>query len=172
MDLRIFVPGEADEAHLSLLLGFAQRLSRAVGADEQVGIVVEGDAVNLPEVEMIGLQPAQRLFQHLHRQSRLAAVGADLGHQEDLVATALQAFAHPDLRLAAVVLPAVVEEGDAAVDGLLHEANRCLLVGRVAQVMATHTQGRDLDVALSELAKGNAAAVLCHRSNSTRRTRI
>ncbi len=48
--------GESDEPHFALFFGFAQGFGRAVGANEQLGIVVESNAVNLPEIEVIGLQ--------------------------------------------------------------------------------------------------------------------
>ena len=67
-------------------------------------------------------------------------MGADLRHQEDLVATPFQTIAHPNFRLAAMILPAVVEEGDAAIDGFLHDADRGLLVSGVAQMVAAKTQ--------------------------------
>ena len=145
MDAGIFVAGKADEAHFALLLRFAQGFGGAIRANEQLGIVVEGDAVDLPQVEMIGLQPAQRLFQHLHGEASVAAVRADLGHQEDFVAAALQALAHPVFGFAAVVFPAVVEERDAAVDGLLNESNGGGDVGSVAEVMAAEAECRNTE---------------------------
>ena len=79
-------PGEADEAHLALLLGLVERFEHAALGVGQFGVVVEADAVDLPQVEVVGLEPAQRLVEHLHGQVRAAAVRADLGHEEDLVA--------------------------------------------------------------------------------------
>ena len=86
MDGGIFVAGETDEADFALFLGLVERFGGAVGADKKFGIVVEADAVNLPEVEMIGLKAAQGLFEHLHGEGAFAAVGADFGHEEDFVA--------------------------------------------------------------------------------------
>ena len=61
----ILVPGESDEAHFALLLRLAQRFGGAVRADEQFGIVIEADAVNLPQVEMIGLQAAAAIVRSI-----------------------------------------------------------------------------------------------------------
>ena len=58
--------GEADEAYFALLLGFEQRLCSTTGTNEQFGIILKDDAVNLPEVEVVGLKTTQRLFEHLH----------------------------------------------------------------------------------------------------------
>ncbi len=64
--------------------------------------------VKLHQVDVIGLQPLQRLVE-------LATVGAllavDLGHQENLLAVAVpQSLPHPDFALAVVVVPAVVQK--------------------------------------------------------------
>ena len=150
MDRRVLVAGEADEAHLALLLGLVERLQDAALGVGQLGIVVEGDAVDLPQVEMVGLQPAQRLLEHLQRQVRAAAVRADLGHQEDLVAPALEGPAQPVLGSAVLVLPAVVEEGDAGVDGLVDEPDRLVDGLEVAEVVAADTEGRHLDPGATE----------------------
>ena len=99
---------------------------------------------------MVGLQPAQRLVEHLHRQIRAAAVGADLGHEEDLVAPALEATAEPVLGAAVPVLPAVVEKGDAGIDGLVDEPDRLLDRLEIAEVMAAEPQRRHLDAGAAE----------------------
>src|SRR3982751_5008858 len=101
--------------------------------------------MNLPEIEVIGLQPPQRLFQHLHRQLGTAAVRAYLGHQENLLAAALERPAHPILRSAVEVLPAVIEKIDAGSNGLVNEFDRLLDAAQAADVMAAHADGRYAD---------------------------
>src|SRR5579875_3176402 len=59
MNVWIFVPCEPDEPNLALLLRLHQRLSRATRSYEQLGIVVEADAMDLPQIQVIGLQPPQ-----------------------------------------------------------------------------------------------------------------
>src|SRR6266849_1396095 len=88
MDFEVLVPGKTDETYLAVLLGFGKSLSRAIGANEQLRIIVEGHAVDLPEIKMIGLQAMERFFQHLQGQAGVTAMGTRLGHQKDLVATA------------------------------------------------------------------------------------
>ncbi len=90
VNCRVFVAGEADEARLALLLGLVEGLQHAALGVGKFGVVVEGDIVDLPEVEVVGLVAAQRLLEHLHAQNGAAAVRADLGHEEDLVALTLQ----------------------------------------------------------------------------------
>jgi hypothetical protein len=78
--------------------------------------------VVLDQVDAVGLQTAERFVQ----LSRGLALGAavDLGHQEYPVPIAvLERLAHPELALALVVVPAIVHEGDAAIDRGAHDAN-------------------------------------------------
>jgi hypothetical protein len=49
VDGRILVPTETDETHLALFLRLLKRFGRAIRADEQIGVVLTGNAVNLPE---------------------------------------------------------------------------------------------------------------------------
>ncbi len=65
------------------------------------------NAVNLPEVQVVGLQSAERLFEHLRGKRSVATVGADLCHQEDLVAPTFKAQAEPGLSFAAIVFPRI-----------------------------------------------------------------
>ena len=144
MNRGIFVPGKSQESHLAFLLGLEQSLSRSVGPNEQFRIVVPANAMHLPQIQMIGLQPIQRLLEHPRRDHRLAAVGADLGHQKHFVPAAFQPFSHPVFGLPAVVFPAVVKERYPAIDRFLHDADRRPLVGGIAQVVSTKSQGRDI----------------------------
>ena len=106
--------------------------------------------MNLPEIEMIGLQAAQRFLQHPHREVLVAAMRADLGHQETWSRRAFQAFAHPVFGFAAMIFPAVVEEGDAAVDGFVHQADSGLLVFGVAEMVAAESERGNLVAVPSE----------------------
>jgi hypothetical protein len=77
-------------------------------------------------------------------------VGADLCHDEDLAALALQRPAEPVLGAAIPVFPAVVEEGDAGVDGLVDEPDGLVHGREVAQVMAAESQRRHLGAGAAE----------------------
>src|SRR5205085_2935801 len=78
-----------------------------------------------------------------HRDLPVAAVRTDLGHQEDLVTPALQRVSQPLLAPAVVVLPGVVEEGQARVDCLVDEGDRILQRGHGAEVIAAESENRD-----------------------------
>ena len=80
MKSRILVPGEANESRLPLLLGLIKRLEHATFGVSKFRVVVVDDSMNLPEIEMIGAEPAQRLFEHLQCQSAAAPMSADFGH--------------------------------------------------------------------------------------------
>ena len=59
----------------------------------------------------------------------LLRAAVDLGHQEHLVPIAvLEGLAHPDLALAVVVVPGVVQEVDPAIDRGVDDVDRQLLV--------------------------------------------
>jgi hypothetical protein len=77
-------------------------------------------------------------------------VGADLGHEEDLFAPALEAPAEPILGAAVPVLPAVVEKGDAGVQRLVDEPDGLLHRLEVAEVMAAEPQRRYLGAGATE----------------------
>src|SRR5207248_1121767 len=89
----------------------------------QGGVIVETDTVNLPEIEMIGAQTAQRLVEHLQGEGGAPAMRADFRHEKDLVAAASKRPPHPLLGLAGVVFPAIVEKPDAGIDGAMNKAN-------------------------------------------------
>ncbi len=110
MDFGIFVAGESDEADFALLLGGEQGFGSAVRSEDQVGIVFVDHFVNLPEIEMIGLQAAKRFFQHAHGDFLIASVGADLGHHESLIPLSFQRFAEALFAEAVVIFPGVVEK--------------------------------------------------------------
>ena len=70
----------------------------------------------LHEIDAIGLQPFERLVELPHRFGVRSPV--DLRHQKDLLPVAiLERLSHAGLARAVVVVPAVVQEVDAAVDG-------------------------------------------------------
>src|ERR1700722_12048103 len=153
MHRRTLMARESDEANLAVFLGLNQRLRRAVRANKQIGIVFEGDAVDLPQIQMIGLESAQRFFEHPHRQRLIAPVRANLRHQENLVALSFEARAHPDFAFPAMIFPAIVEEIDPAVDRLRNQADGRLLVFGIAQMVPSESQSRNADACFSERAR-------------------
>src|SRR5277367_810582 len=84
----VLVAGKSDIPYLSFFLGLCQSFRGAVLPNEQLRIVIEADAVDLPKVQVVGSVPMQRLFEHAKRKSLVAPMGADLGHQEHAISQA------------------------------------------------------------------------------------
>ena len=107
--------------------------------------------MELHEVDDAGAEPVQRLIDLQRGGFGVAAV--DLGHEEDALPVAiLESLAHADLAGPGVVIPAVVEEGDAAVDGGADEADALLGIGLLADVEAAEADGGDAFAGAAELA--------------------
>ena len=68
-----------------------------------------------------------------------------LRHEKDLVAVSVaQRLSHADLAGATIVVPTVVHEGDASIDGAADESDALLFIGLFADVIAAETDGRYL----------------------------
>src|ERR1700722_8679210 len=93
--------------------------------------------MDLPEIEVVGLQASQRFFQHAHGDLFVAAVGADLGHDEGLIALALERLADALFAEAIVVLPCVVEKSHTVIERLGDNLRRSLIsFGRAEMIAA------------------------------------
>ena len=157
MDLRILVAGEADEANLAGFLGFESRFEAALFEDP-VGIVVVDHFVELPEIEVVGLEATEGLVEIAQRTGVVAF--AVLGHEEDLIAAVIhfQSFAHDLFGVAVVIVPGVVEEGEAFVDGGVHDADGFRVFLDAADVPAAEAGHRDLYAGAAEGTLGEAGA--------------
>jgi hypothetical protein len=138
------------EANFAVFLGFFQRFSSPIGANKKLWIIIEGHAVNLPEIQVIGLKSPQRFFQHGKRETGVPAVGASLSHQKHFVPTALQPRTHPQFRFSSAILPAIVEKCNSTVDGLMNHLYGCLFIRRFTEMMAAKPERRNLRIGASE----------------------
>src|SRR6266436_7276928 len=77
-------------------------------------------------------------------------MGANLGHQENFVAPALQAESHPFLAAMAIVFPRIVEEGYACVHRLLNQAHGRLDRSHSPKMISAKSDDRDLFASPSE----------------------
>src|SRR5690606_26330778 len=99
MDLRVLVAGEADVAHLALLLREVGRLDPAARREDAVRILVVDALVEHPEIDDVGLQTAKAVLEMLHRRLLVAAMV--LRHEVDLLApAAFERVSQPALALA------------------------------------------------------------------------
>ena len=107
--------------------------------------------MELDEVDGIGAEAAEGLVELAGEAS--GGVAVRLGHEEDLLAVAVaESVAHALLGAAAVVVPGIVHEGDAAVDGDAHQAQGGCVVVNVAEVGSAEADERDLFAGAAELA--------------------
>ncbi len=144
-------PSEANETHFPFLLRL-QRLRQAALLDHPVGVIVVVDLVELPQVEYVGPQAAQALFEVLPRATGVALTV--LGHEEDFLAVSplSKCLAHDLLAAAVVVVPGVVKEGEAVIDGGVHDLDRLVLVLDGANVPTAQANDGNAHARLSQLA--------------------
>ncbi len=120
VDGGVFVAGESDVANLAGLLRGDGGFDGAAWGEDAVGVFEADDLVELDEVDHVGLEAAEGLLKLFVVFVSGAAI--HFGHEEDLLAIAVaKSLSHADFGDAVVVVPAVVEEGDAAVDAGVDE---------------------------------------------------
>ena len=165
VDERVLVPGEPDEAQLALFFRFENPRHRAVLAEDLIRVFHADDLVVLHEVEPVGLEAGKRFLDLAH--GGLLGAAVDLGHLEHFIAVAvLQRLAGAQFAGAQVVVPGVVHERDAAVDGAAHQFDRFLLGGDLAEVESAHAdEGNHLARAAERTVDHVALALLAlHRA--------
>src|SRR5713101_2017662 len=109
MDVRTLVSSEADVADLALLFCFQHGFHPATCAHDSSRVGVSNDFVELQQIDMVGLQTAERFLELLSRG--LFCPPINLGHEEGPFPVAVsQCLTHANFTLSAVVVPAVVEE--------------------------------------------------------------
>ncbi len=151
VDDGVLVAGESDVAEFAGLLGGESGFHGSAGYEDAVGVFHADDLVELDEVDHVGLESAEGLFELAVECGGGAAV--DFGHEEDLGAVAVaECLAHADFADAVVVVPAVVHEGDAVVDGFVDECDAVGGVGLTTDVVSAETDGGDLFSGGSEIA--------------------
>ena len=142
VDDGVFVTGEADVAEFACLLGGESGFHGSARGEDAVGVFHADDLVELDEVDHVGLESAEGLFELAVECGGGASV--DFGHEEDLGAVAVaEGLAHADFADAVVVVPAVVHEGDAVVDGFVDEGDAVLGVGLASDVVSAEADGGD-----------------------------
>ena len=151
MDFRVLVSGETDVTQLSCLPRRQQGGVGAVIGEDAVRVFEAEHLVMLDQVDAVGFQPAQRLFELPGRF--LPGAPVDLRHQKRPVAVPVaQGPPHPPLTLPAVVVPGVVEKVDPPVQRRAHDAQgRRFGQIRKTEVPAAKADGRNLLPRAAEL---------------------
>jgi glyoxylase-like metal-dependent hydrolase (beta-lactamase superfamily II) len=130
-------------------------------------LIVERDFVDLPEIQVVRAQPPERVLELAHGDLAVAPVRADLRHQERLLATAGEGLAHSLFAHAVVVVPRVVEERDARVDGLVHQADGVGVGLRHDHVPAAHAENRHAHAGAAERTGRNVGGGFRHDGHLT-----
>src|SRR5262249_22632822 len=158
-DVRVFVPSETDVAELAGLASLDERPMRAVFVEDAMRVFVSQHFMVLDEIDAVGLEAAQRLVELT--RGLLGRSSIDLRqHEAFLTKSAAERRAHAPLAGAAIVVPAVVEKRDPAVDRGLDEAigqRRADMWQR--EVPAAKADGRHTLARVAENASGNFAHV-------------
>src|SRR5258708_26156240 len=122
--------------------GFYYGLDGATGCEDPVRIFQSNNLMELHQVDAIRLQPLQR-FVDLPGGG-LPGPAVNLRHEEDSLAVAVaQRLAHADFADAAIIIPAVVHEGQPPIDGAADNRNTLRFVSLFADVIPTQADGRD-----------------------------
>jgi len=163
MDQGVLMTREADVAALSRFLRGLDRFHRAAFGEDPVGVLEPDHFVDLEQVDVVRPQPLQGLVDLPRRVLVRAAV--DLGHEEDLVAEPLEGLPHAQFADAVVVVPAVVHESDACIDGGADDPDRVgFLVDRAEVVAADADEGdaiaRAAEAAVPHVTRDGLAGVL------------
>ena len=155
--------GEAEVADLALLDRLEGGVDGAILGEDPVGVIVVAHLVELPEVEMVGLEPSGGCLRDRPCAS-LAVRPQHLVIRKTLSRSfpSDEGLAHPLLGEAVVVVPGVVEEGDPFMHGLwisfrLWDSSRD---GGVGATPAPQADQADHLAGLAQGAERDAALVL------------
>ncbi len=144
VDQRILVTGEADEAKLARLARVFERGLCTVFIEDTEGVFVADDFVMLNEVDAVCFEAGEAFVELTG--SLFVGTAVYLGHQEGFLPVAIaQGLAHAGFAEAAVVIPTVVEEVHAAIEGSADEAQGERFVDVLeAEVPASEADGGNL----------------------------
>src|SRR5215469_5758743 len=151
MNIGTLVSRKTNEANLAGFLCCENSFESSTWSKDAIWISVPNDFVKLKQVDAVGLEPAERFVELATRGGFVSPI--DLGHQEGFFAvTIAKRFAHANFTLAAVVVPAVVQEIDALIEGLANDGDALVGVGLLAQVIAANANQRDSFAGAAKLA--------------------
>src|SRR5215469_3714182 len=132
--------GHADKPGQLLFTSLEQTLHRAAGSLDFCEVVALAKAMDVYEVDLVGLQSLQAVFQAL-KEGVASSVG-NLGGQPDLFAPRSHDLAHTRLALSVAVGVGGIQIGDAQVNGVVERRQGLLLVF-IHQEAATAPKSED-----------------------------
>src|SRR5580704_8173421 len=111
----ILVSGKTDVADFPCFSGLQHRFLSSAFAKDAVGVLGTNHFVMLEEINVVGLQSLQRIVQLTCRFFFGPTI--DFCHQKDFLTVDLpKSLTHPNFALAVVVVPAIVQKGDSAIN--------------------------------------------------------
>jgi hypothetical protein len=140
IDSRMLMSVESHEADLPLLLCPGKGCENTVTRVDHLGVIVVDDLMNLPDVQMIGLQTGKRRIQHAHCSVLVAAMRTDGAHHDDFVSFAFESDSKLLFAEASMKLPGIVENVDPVVDGFGNHIVHLSLISNGAEMEAAHAQ--------------------------------
>src|SRR5665213_1830202 len=172
VNMRVLMAGKSDKANLARAFGIEKGFHGAMRREDAVGVVEADYFVVLEKIDMIDPQTLQRFVNLLRGFFFRAPI--DLGHDESLRAvTVPERLTHPDLALPVVVIPGIVHEFQARIDG---GANDLHSIGtgklRLTDVRASQTDHRNFLSRAAKHARWDASgcgfSTLCCGHNNSR----
>src|SRR5665811_2196876 len=143
MNVRIFVTGESDVANLARFLGLQNGFHGSALRKYAIRIIEANDFMMLYQIDMVCLEAFQTCFDL--PPSNLFSAAINFCHQKYLLTISVfQGLTHPHFTLAFVVVPTVIHERNAAINGGAHQAD-ALVVGEpmLRNMEPTHPNGGD-----------------------------
>src|ERR1022692_1342246 len=126
MNVRIFVTGESDVANLARFLGLQNGFHGSALRKYAIGIIEANDFMMLHQIDVVCLEAFQTSFDLPLRNLFSAAI--NFCHQKYLLTISVfQGLTHPHFTLAFVVVPTVIHERNAAINGGAHQADALVL---------------------------------------------
>src|SRR5208283_459807 len=160
MDRGIFVPSETDKADLAGFLRLECRFEAAARTKNALRIAHANNFVELEKINMVGLESAQRLVDL--QGGGLFGLAVNFGHEKGLLPVAItQRLAHAKLALPTIVVPAVVQKIDAALERGADNAYTFLLIGLDADMVTAQADHRDAFPGATQATIGNSIFCAC-----------
>lgn len=155
MNVGRFVPRETDIADFAGFLRF-KKFGQPALLHHPFRVVVPVDFMHLHEINDIRIETFEALVDHLANAFGIA--GTNFGHEEasfsPFAAIGGECFPHDEFTAAIVVIPTIVEEGEAFVDRRVHDFDGVLGIFDGSDVPATQAENRDVLFGFAEGAGG------------------
>src|SRR5215469_16255844 len=155
MNLGTLVSRESDEADFAGFFRFENSFESSARSEDSVGISIANHLVELQQVNVVRLKTPQR-FLDLRGGTRFCPA-INFRHQKGFVTiTILEGLTHANFALAAVIVPAVIQEIESFVEGLANDRDAFVGITLRTQVVAADADERNLFARAAKFAVGNA----------------